>query len=261
MSSSSDQARGLVVLNGRVYSAKEVLAALERQAMTSLRVVSDVLWIGNERVRPFSKVSAKQAMTLTCFGSLSFCCDLSRECGLRDEALRLLGMGKDEYRDIHRESHERFLRFAEQRWPVDTPTASSQQSSYGSAAPVTDSRRDAESLTEWLRGIQTGEDGRTEGRVRGIGSSSSSAVDLGGLFGSAPDDFEPMPYAEPLPAASSRTVQEAGGLDSDLWRRTGTQLRTSPSTPAMTSRAFCIFCGQDLKEGAEFCSRCGRGQK
>jgi len=261
MSSSSDQARGLVVLNGRVYSAKEVLAALERQAMTSLRVVNDVLWIGNERVRPFSKVSAAQAMTLTCFASLSYCCDLSRECGLRDEALRLLGMGKDEYREFHRECHERFLRFTEQHWPLDAPSASSHQPSYGASATSTEGTRDAESLTDWLRRIQPGDESRADRLARTTTSSSPSAVDLGGLFEGAPDDFEPLPYGEPLAAVSSRSAHEVGELDSDLWRRTSAPPRTTPSKPTTASRTFCIFCGQDLKESAEFCSRCGRGQK
>jgi hypothetical protein len=261
MSSSSDQARGLIVLNGRVYSAKEVLAALERQAMMSLRVVSDVLWIGNERVRPFSKVSAAQAMTLTCFGSLTYCCDLSRECGLRDEALRLLGMGKEEYRDIHRECHERFLRFAEQHWPLDAATASSRQTFHGSPAPLSDSTQDAESLTDWLRRIQPGEDSRRSERTRATAGSSASAVNLGGLFEGAPDDFEPLPYGEPLSAVVSKLTQRVGELDSDLWQHTSTPVYSSPSKPATASRTFCIFCGQDLKEGADFCSRCGRSQK
>lgn len=261
MSSSSEQARGLVVINGRVYSAKEVLVALERQAMTSLRVVNDVLWIGNERVRPFSKVPATQAMALTCFGSLSYCCDLSRECSLRDEALGLLGMGKEEYREFHRECHERFLRFTEQHWPLEASPASSHQPSYGTSAPLTDTTRDAESLTDWLRRIQPGDESRTDRPARTTANSSSSAVDLGGLFEGAPDDFEPLPYEEPLAPVSPKSAQGVGELDSDLWRRTSTSVRATPSRPAMASRTFCIFCGQDLKEGAEFCSRCGRSQK
>jgi hypothetical protein len=261
MSSSSEQARGLVVFNGRVYSVKEVLAALERQAMTSLRIVNDVLWIGNERVRPFSKVSAAQAMTLTCFGSLSYCCDLSRECGLRDEALRLLGMDKEEYRNIHRECHERFLRFAEQHWPLDAPSAASHESSYGDPAPLSDSMRDTESLTDWLRRVQPREDSRTERPARATAASSSSAVDLGGLFDGAPDDFEPMPYDDALASVSSRPTPGVGERDSDLWERTSSSVRTISSRPGTGPRAFCIFCGQDLKEGAEFCSRCGRSQK
>ncbi|MFX0079075.1 MAG: zinc-ribbon domain-containing protein [Candidatus Hermodarchaeota archaeon] len=26
-------------------------------------------------------------------------------------------------------------------------------------------------------------------------------------------------------------------------------------------QGFCIYCGQDLQEDSEFCSRCGRNQK
>ncbi|MFX1491220.1 MAG: hypothetical protein ACFFBU_03105, partial [Promethearchaeota archaeon] len=117
MSSNSEYAQGLVLINGHAYHAKEVLQALERQAMTNLRIVGNELWVGKERVRPLPKTTPEQAMKLTCYGSLAYCCDLNRECHLRDQALRLLGISKEEYQTIQTECHQQFIRQAERRWP------------------------------------------------------------------------------------------------------------------------------------------------
>ena len=87
MSSNSDYAKGLIQINGHAYAAKEVLQALERQAMTSIRVVGNELWVGKHRVRPIAKITSEEAMKFTCYGSLAYCCNLSRHCQLRDEAL------------------------------------------------------------------------------------------------------------------------------------------------------------------------------
>lgn len=258
MSSSTERARGLVLINGRAFPVKEVLAALERQAMTSVRVVRDELWIGNERIRPFTKTSAEQVMMLTCFGSLAFCCDLSRKCNLRDEAIHLLGMTKEQYRAIQRECHQNFLRHSERRWPEDiviTPhsdPSSSHLSSYsGNLTPIKD--RDP-----WRDQAITSSQGDTQS----ISRPSDLAIDLGGIFDTPHDQGLSTPtISDPYSGMKTRPFSETFDDSLDNWRVSSRETSTQSSTPKSSSQGFCIYCGQDIRPGNEFCSRCGRSQK
>jgi predicted metal-binding transcription factor (methanogenesis marker protein 9) len=255
MSSNSDYAQGLVLINGRAYPAKEVLQALERQAMTSLRAVGDELWIGKERVRPVAKTTPEQAMKLTCYGSLAFCCDLTRECQLRDQALELLGISKEEYHAIQKECHQRFLAYGERRWP---------QEHYGSidseySRSVSDDQPAYESFESWRERsasgrYSTGRESKTHSMA-----SSSDKVDLGGLF-SAPEEYNSRSLTDPEPfrSLSARSLGETGGISSDGWHSSG---GSATSASHATAPGFCIYCGQDLREDSEFCSRCGRSQR
>lgn len=42
----------------------------------------------------------KNIMKETCYGSLSFCCDFCKECESRDNAIRNLGLGKNDIKKI-----------------------------------------------------------------------------------------------------------------------------------------------------------------
>ena len=296
MLTNQDRPRGLIVINGKAYPADEVINALERQAMTQLRVIGDTLWIGNQQIRPLAKTTAEQAMMLTCFGSLAYCCPLSRECSRRDEALRMLGMTKEEYNNIKREAHQRFLRFADERWPygesqssnpqpigdthrltVQSPVGQStstrsyiptlthtQSSSPRSPQPPQPHLQTMPSATSRLGSTQPGRFGRPSlsgsQNPKKAEIPSGETVDLGGLFGSQLDDEESRPSSQmpPLQASSLQVhTRKEGGFNPESWR-------ISASSPTSTIRreypSFCIHCGQDLQEGAEFCPKCGRRQ-
>jgi predicted metal-binding transcription factor (methanogenesis marker protein 9) len=253
MSSNSEYAQGLVLINGHAYPVKEVLQALERQAMTSLRIVGNELWVGKERVRPLPKTTPEQAMKLTCYGSLAYCCDLNRECHLRDQALKLLGISKEEYRAIQIECHQQFIRHAERRWPQEqtrSATSDVSRSSSYSRSRSQDPWHDLESAES---------SAQSRSYAQSAKPSSSSSVDLGGLF-STPEEYQSRSFFDSDPASSftSRLAHGSSSPSSDGWIASSPSAMGAPSTPA---HGFCIYCGQDLREDSDFCSRCGRSQK
>ncbi len=259
MSSNSEYAEGLVLINGQAYPVKEVLQALERQAMTSLRTVGDELWIGKDRIRPLAKTSPDQAMKLTCYGSLAYCCDLTRDCYLRDQALDLLGISKEEYRALQRECHQQFLRYGERRWPQDQYGSSSSDYSRSPVYPESLSHR--ESQDSWRERSSSRSYQQSRDPTHSASSGSSSSVDLGGLFGT-PEEYNSRSLTDPKPFASlaSRIGSNSNSFSSEGWLSSGSSAIDASPTHVLTP-GFCIYCGQDLQEDSEFCSRCGRGQK
>ncbi|MFX1564632.1 MAG: zinc ribbon domain-containing protein [Promethearchaeota archaeon] len=257
MSSNSDYAQGIVLINGRAYPAKEVLQALERQAMTSLRAVGDELWIGKERVRPVAKTTPEQAMKLTCYGSLAFCCDLNRDCHLRDQALELLGISKDEYHEIQRDCHQQFLHYGERRWPQEEYGATG--SDYSRSPTFSDDPPPHESFAAWRERNSAGRYGTSQEVTKSSSTSSDSTVDLGGLF-STPEEYSSRSLTDPdpFPALSSRSHEPSSSFSHDSWFSSAGSTAAAPHT---TAQGFCIYCGTDLREDSEFCSRCGRSQK
>ncbi len=231
--------------------------------MTQVRDVSGVLFIGNHRIRPLTKISAAQAMAVTCFGSLAFCCDLSRECRLRDDAIQLLGMSKEEYSSIQQECHQRFLHSTEQRWPHEILIQPAPPpTSYPSA--VATGERVSESRQVWPAQVTRQERGSTHSTSLHSSTTPDSIVDIGGLFESSPTGYKS--HSEDASPSRVRTTPQAPFT---LKRRYAKEDRghgspTHSAQPSLTpsaSRRFCVYCGQDLREGVDFCSRCRRSQK
>jgi len=255
MSSNSDYAKGLILINGQAYAAKEVLQALEQQAMTSVRVVGNELWVGKHRVRPIPKVTPEQAMKLTCYGSLAYCCNLSRECQLRDEAIHLLGITKDEFNAIQQDCHRQFLQSGERHWPQD-PLSHPSSEHPRTTSYIRDYSR-PEPHDPWRE--NTPSQSQSRSTTHASSSSSSSSVDLGGLFGAA-DEYKSRVLTDPDPFSrhSARVGDEMSSFTSSKW---GQSDSSSATAAAATSRTFCIFCGMDLQDDCEFCTRCGRSQR
>ena len=252
MSSNSDYAKGLIRINGQAYAAKEVLQALERQAMTSVRVVGNELWVGKHRVRPIPKIAPEHAMKLTCYGSLAYCCDLSRECQLRDEAIHLLGLTKDDFDAIQQDCHRQFIQSGERRWPQDPLSHPSSDPSQ--TTPYTREYSRTEPHDPWRE-----QSSSHLGRSGSPSTPSSRPVDLGGLFGT-PDEYKSRVLTDPDPFSrhSVKSGDEASSFASSKWALSDSGVGASA---AATTQGFCIFCGQDLQDGCEFCSRCGRSQR
>ncbi len=254
MAINTEKAQGLILINGHAYPAEAVLSALERQAMTALRVVGEELWIGNDRVRPIPKASAEQVMKLTCYGSLAYCCDLSRQCHLRDETLRLLRMTQDEYRAIQQECHQRFLQQNERRWPQDIIVSPQPESTLDPESSWSHIKHDPNA--DWRSQIRT-----EKPRPAASRSDSITSIDLGGLFDSepkAPSSYSPS-YRESRDHPTTRTTH-LPGLDQSSWFPSSEHGSTALASTPSVAQGFCIFCGADLQERSEFCSRCGRNQ-
>lgn len=259
MSANSEYAQGLVLINGRAYSVKEVLQALERQAMTSIRIVGNDLRIGKEQVRPLPKISPEQAMKLTCFGSLAYCCDLNRECQLREEAIKLLGMTNEEYHAIQWECHNQFLRQGEKRWPYDQISTSSSDRTH--THQYARDQYQVEPFDPWQDKANAGKYRASLNPSRGSRTSPTGSVDLGGLF-DTPQEYSSrsLTEAEAFPSFQRKPDSGTGSFTSEGWFSSSS---SSAGTVAadVIAQGFCIYCGQDLREDSEFCSRCGRSQK
>ena len=224
--------------------------------MTSLRAVGEELWIGKERVRPLAKATPEQAMKITCYGSLAFCCDLTRECQLRDQAIELLGISKEDFRAVQNECHQQFLQLGERRWPQEQYGAHG--SDYTRSPTFSEEPSHHESFESWRERTSSGRYS-TSREAASSSPSSSEKVDLGGLF-AAPEEYSSRSLTDPdiYSGLSSRGEGEGRSFSSESWFSSegGTTV-----TPHSTITGFCIFCGQDLREDSEFCSRCGRNQR
>lgn len=228
-----------------------------------MRDVGGVLFIGNHRIRPLVKISTAQAMSVTCFGSLAFCCDLSRECRLRDDALQLLGMSKEEYSSIQQECHQRFLHSAERRWPHEIVIQPAPQPTPHPTA-VASGERGLGTRRAWPAQVTHHERGSPHSTSLLPSKTSDTIVDLGGLFESSHTGYKPHP--ESASASRDRTIPQAPFTTKRRYtpedrRYVPPTLSAPTSTTPSTYRRFCVYCGVDLREDADFCSRCKRSQK
>ncbi|MFX0096509.1 MAG: zinc ribbon domain-containing protein [Candidatus Hodarchaeota archaeon] len=101
--------RGIIVINGNIYSAEDVLKAVQMEGLVDIRQSGESLLIGNRRIEPVRTSIEKEASAITCYGSLSYCCGLEKPCVERDLALKLLGLTKKHYRQLKNEFHERII--------------------------------------------------------------------------------------------------------------------------------------------------------
>ncbi len=104
-----DKTEGTVIIEGKVYPAKEIVEALAQSGYSEIRSSGDALILGRKRIAPIFKSSKERAMASLCHGSLAYCCPLSKRCAERDRALEILGLSRNEYEQLKGDSHHRFL--------------------------------------------------------------------------------------------------------------------------------------------------------
>jgi len=51
-----------------------------------------------ERGERLTEAEAREAMAITCYGNIAYCCGIQKKCPFRDVALRALGITLKEYR-------------------------------------------------------------------------------------------------------------------------------------------------------------------
>ncbi len=100
---------GYVMIEGRVYPAKELVEALLQNGYAELRASGDSLVLGRTQIMPVFKSIQERVMASLCYGSLAYCCPLSKRCIDRDRALDVLGLSSNKYEQIKIESHYRFV--------------------------------------------------------------------------------------------------------------------------------------------------------
>lgn len=110
-----ENSRGIIVINGNIYSAEDVLKAVQMEGLVGIKKSGEFLLIGNKRIEPLRTSIEKEASAITCYGSLSYCCGLEKPCVERDLALKLLGLTKDDYRRLKNEFHKLIINAAKER--------------------------------------------------------------------------------------------------------------------------------------------------
>lgn len=107
------KAEGFVVIGGRVYPANQVIHALISEGCADIKIEpGGALIISGVRISPIFKSSQEQAMAITCYGSLAYCCGLEKTCENRDKALELLGLSKEDYLRLKNQLHNKFIEYS-----------------------------------------------------------------------------------------------------------------------------------------------------
>ncbi|MFW9979227.1 MAG: hypothetical protein ACFFEJ_14170 [Candidatus Thorarchaeota archaeon] len=104
-----DKTEGTVIIEGKVYPAKEIVEALAQSGYSEIRSSGDALILGRKRIAPIFKSPKERAMASLCHGSLAYCCPLSKRCAERERALEILGLSAEEYEQLKGDAHHRFL--------------------------------------------------------------------------------------------------------------------------------------------------------
>jgi len=104
-----DKTEGHVIIEGRAYPAREIVEALAQSGYTEIRSTGDSIVLGTKRITPIFKSRQDRAMAALCHSSLSYCCPLSKRCAERDRALEIMGLTSDEYENLKKDAHSKFV--------------------------------------------------------------------------------------------------------------------------------------------------------
>jgi hypothetical protein len=267
-----DKTEGHVIIEGRAYPAREIVEALAQSGYAEIRSVGDSLILGTRRITPIFKSRQERAMASLCHGSLSYCCPLSKRCAERDRALEIMGLTQDEYENMKKDAHIRFVEsargmgVADPQWSTQSTTERvanrpAIDPGYGSE----DYRRDFESLDRTMQSLSEHYDRRPdnwqerqeerysypyrererEEEKRDIYSDIKSAVPT-------EDDLS----CSVCNIQRDESVEGIGALF--------TQGELSPfiddKREENREHQFCFSCGRTIRQGNRVCPYCGARQ-
>lgn len=227
------KAEGFVVIGGRVYPASQVIQALITEGFADIKLEhGGILIIGGVRVPPIFKSPQEQAMVITCYGSLAYCCSLEKPCENRDRALELLGLSKEDYLRLKTHSHNKFIEYSKGITVTSEPN-----SLYFTPKEPTSSY-----------------------------SYRSKPIDATDIFDNAENTG-----SRPILMPPDKMEHESSILEpiSDLFNQSE---EPKASDPTFTQNyrgstlfsdqndefAFCIYCGSKLPPTARYCKKCGK---
>ncbi|WXG40884.1 MAG: hypothetical protein WED07_08950 [Candidatus Freyarchaeum deiterrae] len=225
------KAEGFVVIGGRVYAANQVIPALMAEGFADIKLEpGGVLIIGGVRIPPIFKSPQEQAMVITCYGSLAYCCSLEKACENRDKALELLGLSKEDYLRLKNYLHNKFIEYSkglvssepESRYftPEDTYNSYSYRNKPINAPEIFENVENTKPHP-----LMNSNKTKQEGNI---------AEPIADLFN---------------PSEESK----AGELNSSQSYR-GRVLFSDQNDEF----SFCIYCGSTLQPMARYCKRCGK---
>jgi hypothetical protein len=260
-----DKTEGHVIIEGRTYPAKELVEALAQSGYAEMRAVGDSIVLGNKRITPIFKSRQERAMASLCHGSLAYCCPVSKRCAERDRALEIMGLTPNEYEDLKKNEHFKYVDTArgiepeDPQWTTQIPreriaNRPAVDPGYGSE----DYRRDFESLDNAMRSeperfdgrLSTWQDSREDRRTSQYRERESKDIyaDIQGA----------VPTEEDLSCSvcniqRDESVEGIGSLF--------TQGELSPflddARKENQEQTLCFSCGRNVRNGNRVCPFCG----
>jgi ribosomal protein L40E len=226
------KAEGFVVIGGRVYPANQVVSALIAEGFADIKLEpGGTLIISGVRIPPIFKSPQEQAMVITCYGSLAYCCGLEKTCENRDKALELLGLTKEDYLRLKNHLHNKFIEYSKR---LTVPSEIDlRYYTYEGSTPTYSPPRKPVAAPDIFENVES---------------------------------TNPPPLITP-----EKTKQERNTIEpiSDIFNNSEEQ-KPSEWPPSQSYRdrplftdqndefSFCIYCGSTLPPMARYCKKCGK---
>lgn len=271
-----DKTEGYVIIEGRVYPARELVEALAQSGYTEIRTEGDSLVLGRRRITPIFKSRQERAMASLCHGSLAFCCPLNKRCADRDRALEILGLSRKEYENLKGDAHGKFIDAARGLYDSDSQGGRRDIRSRTATRPAVDRgfgsddyRRDFDELDKELQ-----EPDESQSRVQKDWYSESTDRHIYDDLGPPQQEAHRSNIRElKLRDEMTSAVQEASSASScqlgseeivDGLASLFSQGELSPfkadSEHEDRRPSFCFACGRTIERGVSRCPFCGSTQ-
>ncbi|RDE13513.1 MAG: hypothetical protein C4K48_08385 [Candidatus Thorarchaeota archaeon] len=260
-----DKTEGNVIIEGRTYPARELIEALAQSGYAELRTVGDSIVLGNKRITPIFKSRQERAMAALCHSSLAYCCPLSKRCAERDRALEIMGLTPNEYEDLKKNEHFKYVETAkgigaeDPQWTNQAPrdriaNRPAVDPGYGSE----DYRRDFETLEKTM----VPEENRFDGRDTTWRDSRDDRNTQQYRERESRDIYSDLQGAVPTEDERSRSVCSIKRDESvDGIGALFTQGELSPflddARKENQEQKFCFSCGRNIRAGSRVCPYCG----
>ncbi len=275
-----DHTEGTVVIEGKVYPAREIVEALAQSGYSEIRSSGDALILGRKRISPIFKSSKERAMASLCHGSLAYCCPLSKRCAERSRALEILGLSGEEYERLKGDAHHRFMDIARSgsgstyEYDDEPRSRTVNGPAYDQGFGADDYRRDFDRLDSILDSRET------SSRVEKSPSWASSGDST--PHTSRDSELRSAPSGSPYVGARAEDslMSEMRGATRNLSPTGACKLNTDPSLEGIGSLfaqgelspftedaqrktgrlSFCFSCGRTFDPGTKVCPYCGAPQ-
>jgi hypothetical protein len=264
-----DRTEGHVVIDGRSFPARELIEALAQSGYAELRDTGDSLVVGSRRIAPIFKSRQDKAMASLCHGSLAYCCPLGKRCAERDRALEILGLTPNEYEQLKKDAHSRFVESArgydrpEPFWPDSTSrervaNRPAVDTGYGSD----DYRRDFECLDRTMQSLddQYGSRQDTWGRTQGEEQDRYGYQEREKQRGSY-DDLSAL-VDQDVRGQGTCNLQRDESLEGigSLFAQGELSPFSDESKDESKGESFCFSCGRNIRSENRSCPYCGARQ-
>jgi hypothetical protein len=260
-----DKTEGHVIIEGRTYPAKEVVEALAQSGYAEMRTAGDSIVLGNKRIAPIFKSRQERAMASLCHGSFAYCCPLSKRCAERDRALEILGLTPNDYENLKKNEHFKYIDTAkgmgcdDSQWTSQAPKERIANKpaidiGYGSE----DYRHDFETLDRAMES----EENRFDGRRSSWEDSQNGRYSSQYHEKEARDVYADLQSA--VPTDDERSCSVCNIQRNEATEGIGALFTQGELSPFIddTQRenqdeTFCFSCGRNVRKGNRVCPYCG----